>query len=93
MSLKVFSPQGNPRVNKLIVAAKLANVKAEHVVIPYDSLKNDENLLRHPLGKVPSAQTEDGFLFESNAILRHIARMNKQSGLYGNSLYQEALVD
>jgi elongation factor 1-gamma len=91
--LKVYFPTGNPRGLKILVAAQLAKVPLEHVNITYEDLKKDEHLKRHPLGKVPALETPQGPLFESNAILRYIARENRNAGLYGSTPYSEALVD
>ncbi len=87
MSLKVYFPSGNPRGAKILVAAKLANVPIELVPITYEELKNPEHLQRHPLGKIPALETPEGPLFESNAILRYIARYNSATGLYGSNPY------
>ena len=46
-----------------------------------------EYLAKNPLGKIPALETENGPLFESNAILRYIARLKPESGLYGYFLY------
>lgn len=91
MSNRLFFPYGNPRGAKVLVAAELAGFPVEHVDLPYDQLKTPEHLARyfsifrkrHPLGKIPVLETSEGPIFESNAILRHIARSNKSAGLYG----------
>lgn len=36
MSLKLYCPIGNPRGNKLLITAKLANVEVENVHVAYD---------------------------------------------------------
>lgn len=48
---------------------------------------NKYKKLRNPNGKVPVLETPDGFLFESQAILRYIARIKPAVGLYGENLY------
>ncbi len=48
---------------------------------------------KSPFSKVPVLETADNFLYESNAIIRHLARLRKDLGLYGSSLAEEALVD
>ena len=93
MSIKVFFPLGNPRGSKVLVAAQLAEVPVEYVNISHEDIKKPEHLARHPLGKVPAIETADGPLFESNAILRYIARLNRAKGLYGANAYEEGLVD
>lgn len=42
---------------------------------------------------MPVLQTPEGYLFESNAIIRYLARLSPSSNLYGASHFQEALVD
>lgn len=36
MSLKLHAPVGNPRANKILIAAKLANQPVELVHVAYD---------------------------------------------------------
>ena len=55
-------------------------------------MKKPEFLLKNPAGKIPVLETEKGFIFESNAILRHIARTYKPE-LYGANNDEMALVD
>lgn len=47
----------------------------------------------NPNGKVPTLKTDDGCIFESNAIARYIANMRPDCGLYGCSFYEHGLVD
>ena len=42
---------------------------------------------------MPVLKTTEGYLFESNSIMRYLARLNKACQLYGSSLFEEALVD
>ena len=51
----------------------------------YSDSKSKEFLAKNPLGKVPVLETNDGFLYETNAILRHLARSSNK--LYGSSPY------
>jgi len=36
---------------------------------------------------MPVLETPEGHIFESNAILRYVARINKAAGLYGANAY------
>jgi elongation factor 1-gamma len=45
----------------------------------------------NPVGKVPCAETPEGVLFETGAIIRYIAR--KTNMLYGSSHFENSLVD
>lgn len=57
-------------------------------------IKSAEFLKKNPNGKVPVLETPSGkFLWESNAILRYIARLDKTKGLYGKNEEEQAEVD
>jgi len=45
------------------------------------------------LGKVPVLETDEGFIFESNAIARYVARQDENTQLFGANEYENALVD
>ncbi|KAM3129065.1 hypothetical protein pb186bvf_018843 [Paramecium bursaria] len=72
--MKLYAMQGNPRANKIIVAAALANVQLEFVPLQYQQLESPEFLQKNPLGKIPVLETPEGFLTESNAILQYVVR-------------------
>ena len=57
--------------------------------------KTDEFLKAHPFGTVPAAFSPDGNIgiFESNSILRSVARSGKTSNLYGNNDYEASRID
>jgi len=55
--------------------------------------KTPEYLARFPFGQVPSMDTVDGPLFESNAIARYIARKGKDVGLLGANAYESSQID
>jgi len=48
-------------------------------------MKKEEHRKRHPLGKVPVLETPEGYIYESNAILRYVARLNSDAKLYGEN--------
>ena len=85
MSLKLYSPAGNFRTNAILVAAEAAGVPVELVHTDYSQTKTPEFKAKNPLGKVPALETEYGNLYETAAILRHIARLSGK--LYGENLY------
>jgi elongation factor 1-gamma len=68
-------------------------VKLEHEHIAYDKIKTKEFLAKNPLGKVPVLETADGCIFESNAIMRFVARVNPGAGLYGKNAFEQGVVD
>ena len=49
----------------------------------------------HPFGTVPAAFSPDGDIgiFESNSILRAVARVGKEFNLYGENEYQASRID
>ena len=60
-----------------------------------DRYKTDSFLKAHPFGTVPAAFSPDGDIgiFESNSILRAVARVGKESNLYGKDPYEASRVD
>lgn len=49
---------------------------------------------RHPSLSFPYIETADGqIIFEDLAIAQHLARQNRPSGIYGNTMFEEAQVD
>ena len=57
--------------------------------------KTDSFLKAHPFGTVPAAFSPDGDIgiFESNSILRAVARVGKESNLYGKDSYEASRID
>jgi glutathione S-transferase len=56
-------------------------------------LKQPQILALNPKGKVPILITDEGVIYESEPILRYIAKQSPETGLYGSSDYEAALVD
>jgi len=89
--LKLFTSQADNykyRTWKIQIAAQYAGVNLDVV----DSA-GKEFKAASPSGKAPVLSTFNGSFFESNAILRYIARLRRDSGLYGDSFHEAALVD
>jgi glutathione S-transferase len=53
----------------------------EITLMTRDESKGEEHRLRHPLGRVPVLEDEDGFVFESAAICLHLADLHPEAGL------------
>lgn len=97
MSLTLYTYPNNYRALKTAIAAKYCDIdiavpSPEEFKFP-EALKTDDFRTLNPVGKVPVLQTPDGSIFESNAILRYIARSAPQSNLLGRSFYEQAQVD
>jgi len=54
--------------------------------------KTPEFLAKNPLGKVPTMETPDGPIWESNAIARYVARLGKNN-IYGKNSYEAGVID
>jgi len=91
MALKLFTSSGDNykyRIWKIQIAAQYAGVNLDVV----DASSKEFKALS-PIGKTPVLSTPNGPIFESNAILRYVARLRGDSGLYGDSFQDAALVD
>lgn len=91
MTYKLYSPAGSFRANMILTVAALTGVKVELVHTEISQIKTPEFLKKNPMGKVPVLETPEGPVFESAAIMRHLARTAGK--LYGSSNYEAALVD
>jgi len=94
--MKLYGVSWASKSQKILIAAEYAGVEVtvEEFFprgIPEEALKEFKQ--KNPNGTVPVLETPEGFLFESNAILRYIARHNDNSKLYGSNTYERALVD
>ena len=56
-------------------------------------MKEKEFLAKNPTGKLPVLETIDGYIYESNAIIRYIYRLNPDCGLYGENYLEATLID
>jgi len=79
----VFSAQ------KVLIASAMAGISLE--VVTDAEPKVLKSLA--PGGKVPVLVTKNGTVFESTAITRYIARLRPETSLYGEKLFDSALVD
>lgn len=99
MSLKVsaYVHGENQRFVKILAAAKFAGVAIEVDKDFQLGVHNETpEFLRncHPLGRTPVLQTDEGYLFESNAILRYIGRLDKSNSfLYGRTNFEASQID
>jgi len=83
----VFKIYGNKNADlyKALITAKYYGINLE--VADADPSKN-------PAGKVPTLETADGVIYESNAIVRHIARVGgDKAHLYGKTAFEAGLID
>lgn len=94
MSLTLYTDTANFRAFKILIAAEYNGVE---IAIPEFTLgkdnKTDQFKQMSPLGKLPVLNTPSGSIFESNAIARYVARMRRDTELYGCSFFESAQVD
>ncbi len=53
----------------------------EITIVPREETKGEAHLARHPLGRVPVLEDDQGFVFESAAICLHLADLHPDAGL------------
>jgi len=92
--MKLYTYPGNFRAFKALIAAQYNGVDVE---VPEFKMMEDnqtpEFLAKNPLGKVPLLETDQGCIFESNAIARYIARMRNDTELYGATFFESGQID
>ena len=98
MSLKVLGFAQGPRTLKLGSVAKAAGVAVsfENIEFGKDNETDAWTKNCHPCQRVPVLDAgADGYIFESNAILRYFLRLGEKNGkqLYGTSPIEAAQVD
>jgi len=88
MGYTLHTPAGSFRAFKALIAAEYNGVDVTVADFDASVVKS-----LSPTGKAPVLQTPNGVIFESNAIARYIAKIRRDTGLTGNSIYDEAAID
>jgi len=88
--LVVNTCEGCPFLPKILIAGKYAGVQIK-VEVSQRGKQGYE--LGHPLRKVPVLTVDEGVVFESNAIVRYIARENAGSKLFGTNSFEASEID
>jgi len=90
----MHSYKPNNNANKALIAAEFADIKIDFPAFKFGTdNKTPEFFQKNPNGEVPTLDSPDGPIYESNAICRYIARKGNDKGLYGSSEYESSLVD
>jgi elongation factor 1-gamma len=94
--MKLYGGLVGPRAKKIFIAAEYA--KVDLTLEEINPRQASEEALKelkkkNPNAKVPVLETPEGPIYESNAILRYIARISKGEKLYGNTKFEESQVD
>ncbi len=79
--LTVYHRRGAGRPIRLLWALEEAGADYELVIMDAEEGKSEAHLARHPLGRVPVLVDEQGPMFESTALIFHVAELFPDSGL------------
>ena len=90
--LHAFNNPENARKHKCLAAAALAGLAVEVVDAPIPTSQEFKDTVS-PAGGTPALVTADGSIFETNAVLRFIARNDKSNTLYGKNAFESSRID
>jgi glutathione S-transferase len=84
----------NPRRVRIFIAEKGIKVETRQIDLMGGEHKSAAFLEKHPSGKVPAFETDDGrFIGESIAICRYLEALHPEPNLFGSDAYEQAKVD
>jgi glutathione S-transferase len=78
---RLYHRVGAGRPPRVRWALEEAGASYDHVVMSTEEGRAEEHAKRHPLGRVPVLETEDGLLFESAGLCLHVADSHPEAGL------------
>jgi len=78
---RLYQREGAGRPPRVRWAFEEAGAPYEYVVMDSEVGRGEEHARRHPLGRVPVLESDDGLLFESAALCLHVADLNPGAGL------------
>jgi glutathione S-transferase len=78
---RLYHREGAGRPARVRWALEEAGAPYDFIVMDSETGRSDEHARRHPLGRVPALETDDGTLFESAALCLHIADLHPDAGL------------
>jgi glutathione S-transferase len=79
--MRVFHRERAGRPLRIVWTLEEADEPYELVVMTRDEGRAEEHRRRHPLGRVPVLEDDEGFLFESAALCLHIGDLHPEAGL------------
>jgi len=91
--MKLYGDKADPLTLRILIAAKYNGIEIEVPTfnVGVDNKSNDF-LAKSPLGKVPLLETNEGHIFEANAIARYVARQGANV-LYGSTPFDAGSVE
>jgi glutathione S-transferase len=82
--MRIYHRVGAGRPLRALWALEETELPYDLTILSAEEAKEPEHLARHPLGRVPVLETDDGtMLFESTALCLHIADLGHEAGLIG----------
>jgi glutathione S-transferase len=79
--LRVYHRVGTGRPIRVVWALEEVGADYELVTMSSEEGRSAEHLARHPLGRVPVLEDEQGPMFESTALVFHVAEVYPDAGL------------
>jgi glutathione S-transferase len=79
--LRVFHREHAGRPVRVVWTLEELGQPYELTVMTRDEARSEQHRTRHPLGRVPVLEDDEGFVFESAAICLHLADMHPEVGL------------
>jgi glutathione S-transferase len=80
-SLRVYHRVGAGRPIRVVWALEEVGADYELVTVSAEEGRSAEHRARHPLGRVPVLEDEQGPMFESTALVFHVAELYPDAGL------------
>ena len=90
--LRVYHRAGAGRPIRVVWALEEAGADYELVTLTAEEGRSAEHRARHPLGRVPVLEDEQGAMFESTALVFHVAELYPDAGLLPSSATHERAV-
>ncbi len=79
--MRVFHRERAGRPLRIVWTLEEVDAPYDLIVMTRDEGHGDEHRRRHPLGRVPVVEDEEGFLFESAALCLHLGDLHPEAGL------------
>jgi len=83
MVLKLYAAPDSSKAKRILIAAVYNGISIE---APTDKQQGAE-------GKMPVLETDEGCIFSTNAIARYVARMRRDTGVYGQTFIESGAID
>jgi len=94
--MKIYGLAHDPRVRRVFITAQYVGtditLEQFHPFGQSEEARN-EFKKKNPNGLVPTLETSDGYLYETNAIVRYLARSNEGAKIYGKNDFERAQID